>query len=182
MITKVKKFLPVTFLLTVLVFLVQATLTADKSSASKEKKDVEYRNYINSKIKKLEIKTTDGLVLNQKSESRPVILNFWASWCTPCIKEFKSLNKLKSKYKDKILIIGINNDDEDPLITIKKIEDKYNLLFSSMSDPDSEIASLLNLKHVPSTIVLKNSKVEFIKEGEMSFQSPEFEKVLDKLL
>ncbi|NLD35116.1 MAG: TlpA family protein disulfide reductase [Clostridiales bacterium] len=38
---------------------------------------------------------------------KPLMLNFWASWCTPCVMEMPDLNELSEEYKDKMLIVGI---------------------------------------------------------------------------
>jgi len=38
---------------------------------------------------------------------KPLMLNFWASWCGPCVMEMPDLNELSEEYKDKMLIVGI---------------------------------------------------------------------------
>jgi thiol-disulfide isomerase/thioredoxin len=52
-------------------------------------------------------------------------LNFWASWCEPCIAEFPAIKQLRANYKsDKLEIISINSDSELPkcMAAIKKHE------------------------------------------------------------
>ncbi len=46
---------------------------------------------------------------NQKS----VLVNFWASWCLPCVEEFPHLMELKAKYKDKVEFIFVSFDFEN---------------------------------------------------------------------
>jgi thiol-disulfide isomerase/thioredoxin len=43
---------------------------------------------------------------------KPVIINFWATWCGPCVYEIPTLNQLQKKYSDGgLVIIGISTDD-----------------------------------------------------------------------
>jgi thiol-disulfide isomerase/thioredoxin len=43
---------------------------------------------------------------------KPILLEFWATWCTPCIKEMRDMPELKTKYGDKIQIVSISVDEE----------------------------------------------------------------------
>ena len=44
---------------------------------------------------------------------KPVVLNFWATWCVPCAAEMPLLSEMQDRYKDKILFIAASVDDED---------------------------------------------------------------------
>src|SRR5215831_17252262 len=43
-----------------------------------------------------------------------VLVNFWATWCPPCREEIPDLVALQQKYKDKLQIIGISEDEDGP--------------------------------------------------------------------
>ncbi len=46
-----------------------------------------------------------------------VLLNYWATWCAPCIKEMPELNRLQKKYEDKgLVVIVLSDEDKDKLI------------------------------------------------------------------
>jgi thiol-disulfide isomerase/thioredoxin len=45
-------------------------------------------------------------------KGRIVVVNFWASWCAPCVKEFPSLKRLVEKRKGKIAVVAISNDSQ----------------------------------------------------------------------
>ncbi|HKT78981.1 MAG TPA: TlpA disulfide reductase family protein [Vicinamibacterales bacterium] len=48
-----------------------------------------------------------------------VLVNFWATWCPPCRQEIPDLIKLQNKYKDKLIVIGVS-EDEIPVADVKK--------------------------------------------------------------
>ena len=47
-------------------------------------------------------------------KGKVVILNFWATWCPPCREEIPELVQLQAKYKDKLEIVGVSEDDDAP--------------------------------------------------------------------
>lgn len=54
-----------------------------------------------------------GEISLQKFYGKLVILNFWASWCDPCVAEFPSLLKLLERYRGKIELIAVSGDYEE---------------------------------------------------------------------
>lgn len=172
-----KKFLPAIFISFVftLMLVSQMLINGQELSASRIEVNRERFSLYEDKFHKLKATDTKGNLINLKEEKAPiVIVNFWASWCTPCIAEFESLNKLKDKFGDKIKIIGINNDTEEPLKAVKKIESKYKLSFNSISDPNGDYAEAFNISKVPSSIVYHNGKVIKFSGKEFDFMSEEF--------
>ncbi|MBT4990091.1 MAG: TlpA family protein disulfide reductase [Rickettsiales bacterium] len=59
-------------------------------------------------------------------KNKVILVNFWATWCLPCVKELPKLNNLKTKYKDKIEIITISIDSSE-FDEVKTFFDKMNL-------------------------------------------------------
>jgi len=60
-----------------------------------------------------EIKLDEWITPQPDTAGKPVLLEFWATWCPPCRKSIPHLNELHDKYKDKSLVI-IGVSDEDP--------------------------------------------------------------------
>ncbi|MCT4642430.1 MAG: TlpA family protein disulfide reductase [Bacteriovoracaceae bacterium] len=109
----------------------------------------------------LKVKTTKGNSINFAKIKEPIIiLNFWASWCRPCVSEFASLKKfIKKVGRKNVFVLGINNDDEKPYKNVKKIEKKYELPFESVLDETTNLTDKFRVSRVPTSIVFYNRKV-----------------------
>ena len=57
---------------------------------------------------------TGAAVSTANWKGKVVIVNFWATWCPPCREEIPALIALQTKYKDRLQIIGISEDDDAP--------------------------------------------------------------------
>ena len=173
-----KKIFPIVSIFAVFVFslIFQMTLTGTNTNATKltisEEKTLAYENNFNEIV----LKTTKGSEFNlKKLDQEIVILNFWASWCRPCVSEFKALNKLIDMYdSSKLIVIGINNDDEEAQKAVKKIEEKYELKFESFIDSESEIAGKYRINSIPASIVYHKGKVIHFVNKEYDFLNDEF--------
>lgn len=181
-----KKFLPFIVLscFFVLSLVVQMVLTGQDTSASKSLEYKDKFSVYESEFAKSKVKTTKGELLNLKQigKDKLIVLNFWASWCLPCLSEFGSLNEFAKKYKNKVLVVGINNDTEKPRKEIKKIEKKYKLVFDSVLDEAGETTESFNISKIPATIIFKNGKVIFFANKESDFQEKEFTSLIEKNL
>jgi len=61
------------------------------------------------------LKGLDGKELSlSEARGKVVFLNFWATWCGPCRAEIPDLVDLQNRYKDRLEIIGLDVDDDDP--------------------------------------------------------------------
>jgi thiol-disulfide isomerase/thioredoxin len=69
------------------------------------------------------IASLDGKPLTLADErGKVILLNFWATWCGPCRAEIPDLIELQTRYKDRLQIIGLTVDDDDPAVVKKVVE------------------------------------------------------------
>jgi len=61
------------------------------------------------------LKRLDGSEVSlEQFKGKVIIINFWASWCNPCVEEFPSLIKLIKEFKGDVVLLAVSNDDHQP--------------------------------------------------------------------
>jgi thiol-disulfide isomerase/thioredoxin len=87
------------------------------------------------------LKPADFAKFKDSAKGRVLVLNFWATWCGPCIAEFPELVALDAKYRDKgVKLVGITADDPgdvQPKVIpfIKKHQVKFDIILQDTEDP-----------------------------------------------
>lgn len=89
-------------------------------------------------------------------KDRIVILNFWASWCAPCIKEFPLLIKAAQNYPDNVTLIALSSDIEES--TMNKFIAKYKIPTAHnihiAFDTNQRITNTYNVTKLPKTFII----------------------------
>jgi|TARA_B100001971_G_C18055454_1_gene465062 thiol-disulfide isomerase/thioredoxin len=104
-----------------------------------------------------------------------VIINFWSSWCNPCIKEIVELNKFQKRIDEERLdvkIIGINIFDD--IKDASRFKIKYKPTFQTLFDKHKTIPIDFGVVGVPETYFVKNNTIFFKYIGKIT------EEVLDQ--
>lgn len=150
------------------------------SNAELVDQDKQKHSVYETNFQTLNLTTTKNSSIVLKNDPAPIIvLNFWASWCIPCLKEFPSLVQFQTKYQGKVRVIGINGDTEAPAENVKKIEAKYKLNFESVLDADEAIASKFMIRTYPVSIIFHKGKVIYFSKRIHNFMDKEFTELID---
>lgn len=83
------------------------------------------------------VETLDGTPVDLGAyEGRVVILDFWATWCKPCVDIMPDLQKIHDTYSDKgVAVVGISIDEgKDRIEKIRKFVDKLDVTYPVLSD------------------------------------------------
>jgi len=153
--------------------------TAGQSSEQKS----QFAHYENL-LKKSVFTTRDGKTIAGNAIKAPItIINFWASWCKPCLEEFPSLVELDQKYSDEqIQIIGINTDEADASKEVTKTIKQLALNFPHVEDQDGSWLEKFMITAIPVTIIFHQGKVIEVSNGAKDFVSGEFLEKIESLL
>jgi thiol:disulfide interchange protein DsbD len=100
------------------------------------------------------ITTLDGATFDPNSLSgKVVVVNFWATWCVPCIQEIPGFNKLHNQLKDKgVAVVGISMDDDDAPAKVKAFLVKHPMQYTVALGSD-KLADQFQLSNYPVTLV-----------------------------
>ena len=112
-----------------------------------------------------------------------VLLNFWATWCPPCLEEMPSMESIYQRYQGKGFTVVAISSDEGGKADITPFIDKLGVTFPILIDADKAVSSIYGATNLPLSFLL-NPEGEVIagSEGARDWESPEAISVLDELL
>jgi thiol-disulfide isomerase/thioredoxin len=182
-----KKFLPGIILFGI-VFTAALAIQVGASTVSSSQNTKEKESNSNAKLEaifqKIETETIQGKKIKTRELKTPiVILNFWATWCLPCMEEMPSLINLKRKFKDtELTIVSIDEDESDQVKNIIKASKKLGLKneFELVADKNTMIADQFKFSAVPVTIIYNRGKVVQFTNGPVDFNAKELEEKIKK--
>lgn len=127
------------------------------------------------------VQDSDRKVSLDELHGKVVVLNFWATWCPPCIEEMPSLVEMQQRMKDKgITVLAVSVDvDEDAYRRFLK-DHKVDLL--TVRDPSHKSSDLYGTFKYPETYIIDRGGVlrrKFI--GAVDWNTPEIVEYLSKL-
>lgn len=85
-----------------------------------------------------------------------LVLNFWASWCPPCVEEVPSLNRLARETANSgVVVLGVSIDKNPKLY--QQFRDRFHLSFQTFRDPDENISASYGTYKIPETYIIDRS-------------------------
>lgn len=108
------------------------------------------------------LNSLDGgtITLSNYRGDKPVVLDFFATWCPNCQRDMPVLSSLYDKYKDEIEVIGVNLQERES--TVEKFRRSYNISFPIVLDPGRLASQSFNVFYT-NIHVLINKKGEVVK-------------------
>lgn len=88
---------------------------------------------------------------------RPVVLNFWATWCPPCRVEMPYFNRASAKYEERAAIFSINQAEAPE--TIAAFAERNGLTYPLLVDQDMKVNNLYGVLNLPTTIFIDRNGV-----------------------
>jgi cytochrome c biogenesis protein CcmG, thiol:disulfide interchange protein DsbE len=111
-----------------------------------------------------------------------LVLNFWASWCPPCVEETPSMNTFSDMMRSKgvvVLAVSVDRNEE----AYKRFLKRFNVRYETSLDPEADVSAAYGTFQFPETYIIDRSGrvIEKIISNQ-NFADPEFVEHINKLL
>lgn len=137
-----------------------------------------------------QVRQIDGDALGKllKPNGKPLLINFWATWCGPCVEEFPELVKINSDYGDKLDVAAISMDElaeinRDVPKFLAKVKAKMPAYLLKTTDDDTALQNIDKSWQggLPFTILINaDGSVAYTRQG--MFNSKTLREEIDKTL
>jgi thiol-disulfide isomerase/thioredoxin len=106
---------------------------------------------------------------------RTVLVNFWATWCVPCVAEMPSLERLRRKLApERVEVVAVNFQEN--AARIQPFVERLGVTFPIVRDHDGTLRTAWRVGVFPSTYVIgPDQRVRFVAVGEVDWDNPDVE-------
>ena len=108
--------------------------------------------------------TDGGEFTLSDQEGKVILLNFWATWCGPCVGEMPAFTRLVETYGEDLALLAVNCGEDEATVTAFLEENGYT--FPVALDPEYKISNLYPTEGIPYTVIVgTDGKVAAIQVG-----------------
>ncbi len=122
--------------------------------------------------------------LSKLLEKGPVMITFWATWCSPCKEEMKKLQPIYEKYKAQgFTYLAVNQDNQKSISKVKSFINANGYTFPVVLDPDKNIFEAFSGIGMPYSLIISQNKNIFAKHlGYVTGDEVKIEKEIKEVL
>jgi peroxiredoxin len=121
----------------------------------------------------LVLESLDGSTVRLSDyRGRPVLINFWASWCAPCREEMPELQKVfAAQQADGLVILAVNTTFQDRVEDVRRMRTELGLTFPILLDRDGKAAAAYRASAWPTSVFVdRQGRVHLVQVGPMSWR------------
>lgn len=152
----------------------------DRNETVKVSSDTNFKPKVNSLTTSVALPDLNDVEVSFAGEQNKLqLVNFWASWCGPCILEAPDLVKLHNNYSDKITIYAVNSTKYDREREARAFVEEHSFTFDVLFDREGVLTDMYMVNTYPTSFVIDQEGV--IRErinGVISYE--EWERIIEK--
>jgi cytochrome c biogenesis protein CcmG/thiol:disulfide interchange protein DsbE len=161
-------------ILIAVILLVGFAVYNNANSISVTNEEAPRLNFMTPSFKLEGLDDGETYTLNSANLQKPVLINFWASWCGPCHTEAPDLKKLHEKYGDRVDFYALNATEVDSVEGAREFVETYGFAFPVPMDLEGEVADLYEIQAFPTTYFIDaQGAIRDITLGSMTLEQME---------
>ena len=95
---------------------------------------------------------TGEMVSLSDYKGKPFLVNFWATWCPPCVQEMPLLQEISDEYADELVVLAVNGGDSMELI--QTFADAYSYTLTFLVDPENSLSVKYGVRGFPTSFFI----------------------------
>ena len=145
------------------------------------------QSLLSSKVPSISIKTIDGTACNTSSFSnkgKPIIIDFWATWCKPCIAELEAINDEYADWQKEtgVKIIAVSVDDARTTSKVQSFIRQRGWSYDVYLDQNQDFQHAMQVPNCPCTFIIDGSgKIAYIHNSYMEGDEKKLHEELVKI-
>lgn len=137
--------------------------------------------HVGSAAKDFTVRDSDHQVSLNQFRGQVVVVNFWATWCPPCMQELPSMINMQNQLRSRgVVVVGVSIDVDDD--AYHRFLKQRSVNFVTVRDPEQKVAGMYGTSGWPESYIIDRQGVLRRKVvGPINWESPEVVQFLSKL-
>lgn len=117
------------------------------------------KGFFNKSLPEVQLKNLDDETVNTgklENDGNPIIISFWATWCTPCKNELNSIDEMYADWQDEtgVRLVAVSVDDQRTAGRVVPYVDSRSWEYEILLDPNGDFKRAMGVNNIPHTFLI----------------------------